>query len=109
MAPKGETWDLVVDGEEIGTVDIIRRPSSDLIDEISNRYFQASRSSEPFKVVNWTIARMVSEWELKTVDGEKLSFPRDIGKLPGNWRNVIYNEIMSIIEPLVPNMGTPGR
>jgi hypothetical protein len=109
MAQTGEPFEVVIDDMEHGTVNIIRRPSSDLVDTIANMMFSATRSSSPFDVVNRLIGKMCTGWsDIKDDEGRDLRFPNDIGKLPPAVRNVIYDECIGIVEPLIPNLARTG-
>lgn len=104
--PRSDHFPILVEGEEAGSAEIIRRPDGDTIDEILNKYYASMGSPRLFDIVNFTIRRLVAEWDIKDPDsGAAYRFPQDIGKLPADIRSVLYDELWTIVEPLIPNLG----
>lgn len=100
-----EPFTIVVDGVEVGSAEVITRPTSDVIDAIGNKRVQASRSGSPYELVNYEIGKMVVRWDIKDDEGRDIRFPGEISKLPAGTRRELYAYITGIVNPLLPNLG----
>ena len=104
--PRTDTFTLP---DEQGTAEIIQSPNGDTVDAIGNLFNRASVALQPFDVVNFTLSKMLTDWDIKDPDtGGALPFPKakdlkPFGQLPGDIRKLLFDECWRILEPLIPN------
>jgi hypothetical protein len=99
------------DEVEVGTAEIIVRPSADAIDDIQDKFTQLNRQMQPrsSEGVTFVISKITETYEVKDPDtGQVFKSKAEISKLPADVRLALWDRCWAVVAPLVPNLTKSG-